>query len=179
VGEAAEGSGEGSDAFAAVEGEDDAAKQSEVSRRLSGAGGAGVLLHLHIFDPVEAVLDLPVTSDDGGQCFSGRVMAGDVVGGLGEWFPSAEAGAVDDDEGGEVGPEGERRVLGNGKDLDGSRGEAVAGPLGLGPGTLGRGTGWKLLDGVEEDGLVGFEGDQVVGAGGPGEGTSFFLGRQS
>jgi hypothetical protein len=123
---------------------------------------------------VEAVLDLPVSSYHGSQCFGGSTMTRDVVRLLGVRLALPETGTLDGDDGGQVGPEGEGPALGDRVDPDRTRGEAVAGPLGLRPGALGYRAGLEMPCGGEKEGLVGLEGDQVVGTGGADEGAVFF-----
>lgn len=49
------------------ESEGDVVKDGEVLRRVAGADAGRVLIHGHVEDPVEAVLDRPVTAHDAGE----------------------------------------------------------------------------------------------------------------
>ena len=120
-----------------VEGE--AAQDGEVLGAIVAAVAGAVLVEFDVENPVQRVLDRPVTADGAGENLGGEGRGSDVVAGGGAGVAGLRAGRLDAGEGGEAGeaglagvaPVGEEPARGRGYPVRAGLDAAVVGIGGL------------------------------------------------
>lgn len=175
MGEAPQSRSDGAKAVQTEESHGQASQQSSIVRRVPRARGAGVLAQNDVFDPVQSILNLPVSARDPGELCGFRRVAACIVHALGVGLRASGAGALHLDDAGQLRPRGEGSFLRCSEDPDPTPGTPIARTLALVILALRRGRCAELCRRSVEVGLVALESKQVPGSTAADQSAGFFV----